>query len=383
MSNLYHSKPKGVIPVILLIVGIVAVAAVGTGIVMHAVQNKVWGWLNLVPANKNVVFNPNENQNQQLSNNPNNENQNQPPNPNQSQIDSLISQMKENSLKWFNTTNKKEKDNLHQANIKLANQLQKLMPQVKVHYDEKSGIWYKDNEPLYEINTNNTLTSNNQTQTNETQKYEEGEEKYFKPFKASNGKYGFKDQRIGKWVIEPKYDSAGDFSEGLADVYLNHKWGYIDKTGKMVIEPKYDEAGVFHDGLARVELNHKYGYIDKTGRIVIEPKYDDAKYFSEGLAAVYLNHKYGYIDKTGKWIIEPKYDNAGNFSEGFAFVELNYKYGYIDKTGKMVIEPKYDDAGNFTECGKYACAEVRLKGKYYCIINTNTKGIIIEKGTCY
>jgi hypothetical protein len=29
-----------------------------------------------------------------------------------------------------------------------------------------------------------------------------------------------------------KYDYVGDFSEGLARVYLNGKYGYIDKTGK-------------------------------------------------------------------------------------------------------------------------------------------------------
>ena len=305
MFNLYYSKPKGVVPVILLIIGVVAVAAVGTGIVMHAVQDKVGGWLNLVPTNKNVVFNPNENQNQQPSNNPNNENQTQPSNLNQSQIDSLINQMEENSLKWFNTTDKKEKNNLHQANIKLANQLQKLMPQVKIHYDEKSGIWYKDNEPLYEINTNNTLTSNTQTQTNETQKYEAGEEKYLLSFEASNGKWGFRDFITGKIVIEPKYDDASDFSS---------------------------------EGLARVKLNGKFGFIDKTDRMVIEPKYDDALSFSEILTAVKLNNKWGFIDKTGKWIIKPKYDYAYFFSGGLAGVELNGKWYCINIKGEIVKE---------------------------------------------
>jgi hypothetical protein len=303
MSNLYHSKPKGVVPVILLIIGVVAVAAVGTGIVMHAVQNKVSGWLNLVPTNKNVVFNPNENQNQESSNNSNNENQTQPSNPNQSQIDSLINQMKENSLKWFNTTNKKEKDNLHQANIKLANQLQKLIPQVKIHYDEKSGIWYKDNEPLYEINTNNTLASNTQTQTNETQKYKEGEEKYFEP-SFSNGKWGFKDRRTDKWVIEPKYDSAHYFSEGLVRVKLNDKWGYIDKTGKWIIEPKYDNAGDFSEGLAAVKLNGKWGFIDRTGKTIIELKYDSVDFFIKGQAEVRLNGESYYINTKDKIVKE-------------------------------------------------------------------------------
>ena len=37
----------------------------------------------------------------------------------------------------------------------------------------------------------------------------------------------------GDIVIEPQYDVVYNFSEGLALVLDNHKWGYIDKKGKM------------------------------------------------------------------------------------------------------------------------------------------------------
>ena len=46
-----------------------------------------------------------------------------------------------------------------------------------------------------------------------------------------NGKYGFKLKSSGEIVISSKYDVAGSFSEGLAYVRLNGKYGYIDKTG--------------------------------------------------------------------------------------------------------------------------------------------------------
>ncbi|HEF3474383.1 TPA: WG repeat-containing protein, partial [Campylobacter coli] len=61
-------------------------------------------------------------------------------------------------------------------------------------------------------------------------------------------------------------------------VELNGKWGFIDKNGEFVIEPKFDGVGNFSEGLARVELNGKYGFIDKSGKIVIEPKFDDIGY---------------------------------------------------------------------------------------------------------
>ena len=45
-----------------------------------------------------------------------------------------------------------------------------------------------------------------------------------------------------KEVVSCRYDDAFDFSEGLATVELNGKYGYIDKTGKEVIAIKYDDA---------------------------------------------------------------------------------------------------------------------------------------------
>ncbi|EGQ2639350.1 WG repeat-containing protein, partial [Campylobacter coli] len=61
-------------------------------------------------------------------------------------------------------------------------------------------------------------------------------------------------------------------------VELNRRWGFIDRSGKFVIEPKFDDAWNFNEGLAGVELNGKWGFIDKSGKIVIEPKFDDIGY---------------------------------------------------------------------------------------------------------
>ncbi len=96
-----------------------------------------------------------------------------------------------------------------------------------------------------------------------------------------------------------------DESTPLFRIKQNGEWGYIDKTGKIVIEPKFDTAGGFFEGLALVEIDDKHGYIDKTGKIVIEPKFDFSWGFSEGLARVEIDDKRGYIDKTGKYVWEP------------------------------------------------------------------------------
>jgi hypothetical protein len=54
----------------------------------------------------------------------------------------------------------------------------------------------------------------------------------------------------------------------------------------MIIEPQFEEAGIFSEGLAAIEINGKWGYIDKSGKLVIEPQFTDAWNFSEGLAPV-------------------------------------------------------------------------------------------------
>lgn len=58
---------------------------------------------------------------------------------------------------------------------------------------------------------------------------------------------------------------------GLFPAKSGDKWGYIDTTGKFVINPQFDEARLFQEGLAAVEIGGKWGEIDKTGKIVINP----------------------------------------------------------------------------------------------------------------
>ena len=47
------------------------------------------------------------------------------------------------------------------------------------------------------------------------------------------------------------------FSDGLAPVKVGEEWGYINAKGEMVIEPRFEEAFAFNDGVAMV-----YGFDD-------------------------------------------------------------------------------------------------------------------------
>ena len=141
------------------------------------------------------------------------------------------------------------------------------------------------------------------------------------------------------------------------------RWGFADQSGGTVINPQFDRAEVFAEGLAPVKMG-RWGYVDHAGKVAINPQFDRADEFSEGLAAVKLGGggpgpfddprpwspfhgggggRYGYINPEGKYIINPQFDDAGSFSGGLAAVKMG-KWGYIDKTGKVVINPQFDEA---------------------------------------
>jgi hypothetical protein len=184
--------------------------------------------------------------------------------------------------------------------------------------------------------------------------------------------YGVID-KAGKIIIEPKFKSVSNFSEGLAEASGKFNWdlGYIDRTGHFVIEPLFRKAWPFSEGLACVQRkDYKYCFIDKTGLTVVEIDLRDRKWgtneirymsvdgissFYEGLARVHVTFEsidpngvrgrrqgWGYIDKTGRFLIEPVFVEARDFQEGVAAVcgigsegKPDPLYGFVKKWGYL------------------------------------------------
>ena len=70
----------------------------------------------------------------------------------------------------------------------------------------------------------------------------------------------------------PAFADSQDFAEGLQQVKQNGLWGYINRFAQWVIEPRYDNASSFRDGLALVEKDGKLLYIDHEGNVVWQEK---------------------------------------------------------------------------------------------------------------
>jgi hypothetical protein len=79
-------------------------------------------------------------------------------------------------------------------------------------------------------------------------------------------------------AIAPRFDDAHGFSEGLAWVKVDGKWGCIDRTGRMAIEPReLKKVNDFHNGLAEVVTpDGAHGYVDPSGKYVWGPFQQDA-----------------------------------------------------------------------------------------------------------
>ena len=114
-----------------------------------------------------------------------------------------------------------------------------------------------------------------------------------------------------------KYEKLGPFSEGLAAVMRDGKWGYINTKGEEVIPcqfPNPDDyyiASPFSEGLALVQKEGKWGFVNTEGveAIPISIEAEAVGRFSEGLAFVYKdNENFFVIDKEGKTVFSGKCD---------------------------------------------------------------------------
>jgi hypothetical protein len=209
--------------------------------------------------------------------------------------------------------------------------------------------------------------------------------------KLLGGKWGFLDEK-GNEVVAAKYDYVYDFEDGKAKVRLGEKtfwidkngnetsppdakikaftiycekgfYGFIDQTGKWIIEPQFFYANDFSEGLAAAaplrasDLNcddnaNGNGVDDLQTYFVpgsdlmgfgsgLEELNEREKMVADSIAKadMYRRRLYGYVDATGNFSIPAKYETAYPFHEGRAYVCFRGKWGVIDKKGDWILAP--------------------------------------------
>jgi tetratricopeptide (TPR) repeat protein len=154
---------------------------------------------------------------------------------------------------------------------------------------------------------------------------------------------------------DKNFETIYAYSNGIARVKKNKKYGFIDINGSIVIPLIYDDLRDFKNGFAAAKLNSKWGFINQKGLLAIDAKYSEISDFDKyKLARVEIKDKWGIIDSSGKEIIPIEFISFGtyvNWESNDLFVtykytnilKLNYVAGVYDRSGKNIIPLVYDD----------------------------------------
>ncbi|MFT4600756.1 MAG: hypothetical protein ACI857_000933 [Arenicella sp.] len=180
-------------------------------------------------------------------------------------------------------------------------------------------------------------------------------DKLFYPIKQ-NGVWGFCD-KAGNSLIEPRFEGAEWFSEGLTVFKKGEKFGFINKLGQIKIKPIFDDALPFNEGHALVELNELWGLIDRNGEYIITAQYEDLGELKNGLCYFQEGDNFGYFDENGIVRLKAQYSEAYDFEDGHAIVSKNDYYGVIDEFGTTSLPFKFEDVFHYRD--NYYCASYK------------------------
>lgn len=195
----------------------------------------------------------------------------------------------------------------------------------------------------------------------------------FAAVQLTDGRWGYIDKR-GSLVWEDqsgRVTMLGDFHEGVARVRGKlpdgrERWGYLNRAFRFAIDPAYEEARDFHDGLAAVKVDGRWGFITIAGRWAVQPRFEAADDFDDAVgsgdfvlnggdrgrglndepatgglyAKVKLNGRWGFIDRTGRWVLVPQFEEASAFFRSLARVSRDDSFAYITERGKVVFDPR-------------------------------------------
>lgn len=196
-------------------------------------------------------------------------------------------------------------------------------------------------------------------------------------FADDNG-CGFLNTKGEVVVASGRYDDVEDFSDNLACVKKDDKFGFIDVKGNEVIPCSFERAYSFAEGLALVRKGDKYGYINTKAEFVVAPSYDDGEHFACGVALVEKGNKEYVIDKEGNVAFSQDGNKSSFLSDQFSdnlipVIRENGRkivVGYLNTKGEEIIPFEYQYGLGF-ENGN---AVVMKDNKVY---NINTKGEIL------
>jgi len=169
---------------------------------------------------------------------------------------------------------------------------------------------------------------------------------------------GYVDRESGTLRIPQTFEVAKDFSEDLAAVRIDGRYGYIDRTGRLAIEPRFEASGPFTGGYAEVRLDGASGAIDQSGKLVVPAEFERLIPFTGGTflaskrregapATDRVEHSLG-----GFSLLDLLFTGGGlyNIRHGW-LTEPNFQFAFFDEPARGLIWAGRRDENNEEQWG--------------------------------
>lgn len=160
---------------------------------------------------------------------------------------------------------------------------------------------------------------------------------------TNNDRYFINSNGERVFNLEQGIYTSNVFKEGLIKAWNNSlEFGFLDTNGNISIDLIYKDALDFSEGLAAVKVEDKWGFIDKTGSMVISPKYFFVSYFCKeiAIACVKKGDKlyWGCINKNGEEVIPLEFDSCENYSGKYILASINNEYFHFNNNGDELFK---------------------------------------------
>jgi hypothetical protein len=168
--------------------------------------------------------------------------------------------------------------------------------------------------------------------------------------------------RNGNELFTLKAEWVTQFHNGMAGVFKNNKWGFIDSTGKLVIDYQFDRIHPFQNGVAPVciknaDKQEEWFLIDRIGNAKNNKRYGELSDFKNGIARSLIRGQgYGLIDTKGREILPCMYHRFDGYdtqtdwfiNEKILVVTIGKEHSYalLDRDGTLKLDlSKYKSVG--------------------------------------
>jgi hypothetical protein len=180
--------------------------------------------------------------------------------------------------------------------------------------------------------------------------------------------FGYRNEYNTKWSIKPSFDSAEDFSGGVAIISMKQMYGLINKKGEFIVSPQLEELS--GEKYFIFKKDNQKGIMNAKGKILLSGEYDHIYYEpARGDAMLMKDNLYGYWDTTGSFI-PPLSKYELGFNSNVAYFNSGKTQGFVNRKGEKIIEEGEGDIWDIIPYGF-----ISKKGKKDCLFDMTGKMI--------